>query len=276
MPGIHDGRIGAQTAGFASVEGDDVKLTVGAHELPVMALDEDDPFAVGRHLGKVVAHTVLRGAGNGLGSASLTVVEGDPVKIVLNLSLVGIVGVEGGFLAILARVARHRTREHDGLAVGAPNAIRLHKMRVVGAGQRLAQSRGAAVPLQDAAGWIKDLQKAVVLEIGDVIRFGYVEGWAGKGADDKAAVRRHLGHEAYTRRADLSVGVPLHHVVVLNRNVALDGSNGIEALVVGGTVYVDAHGLAVHGEGMAIGAGGHVVENGMAFCLANIAKAPFD
>ena len=58
--------------------------------------------------------------------------------------------------------------------------------------------------------------------------------------------------------------------------VALDGHNGIEALVVGRTIDVDAHRLAVAGEGVAIGAGGHVVENGVAFCLANIAKTPLD
>src|ERR1017187_2582619 len=276
VPRIHDWGIGAQAAGCATTERNDVELTVRPHKLAVMALNKDNPAPVRRDLWEGVAHAILRGSDDALRRTSLAVVERNSIKIELNLSLVGIVRVESRLLSFFAGIPRHGSCKHDGLPVGAPDSVRLDVLRIISAGQWLTQARGAVVPLQDAPRWIEDLKKPVVLEVGDVVRAWNVEGWASKCADYESAVRGDLGHETYARLADLSVCVPLNDVLVLNRDVALDGHDGIEALVVGRTIDVDAHRLAVAGEGMAIGAGGHVVENGAAFRLANIAKTPLD
>ena len=276
MPRIHGWGIGAQAAGDATVERNDVELAVRPHELAVMALNKHNPAPIRRDLWEGVAHAILRGSDDALRRTSLAVVEGNSIKIVLNLSLVGIVRVESGFLAFLTGIPRHSSCEYDGLAVGTPESVRLYVVRIICARQWLTLARGTVVPLQNAARWIEDLKKSVVLEVGYVIRTGNVEGWAGKCADHESAVRGDLRHEAHARLADLSIRVPLNDVLVLNRDFALDGHNGIEALVVGRTIDVDAHRLAIAGEGMAIGAGGHVVENRAAFSLANIAKTPLD
>ena len=276
VPGIHQRRIGAQPPRLAAPKGNDEELAVGPHQLAVVALHKDNPAPVRRDLGEVVAHPVLRSAHDGLGHPALAVIERNAVKIVLDLRLVGIVGVERpsglprGWGPCLG------PRKHDVLPVGAPYSVRLHIAGIVGAGKWLALPGGAAVPLQDAACWIKDLKKAIVLEVGDVIAVRNIEGWAGKGADDEAAVGRDLGHEADARLTDSPVGIPLHHVLGLNGDVAVDWGDGIKSLVVGGAVDVDAHGFAVHRKGMAVGAGRHVVKNGAAFRLANVAQTPLD
>ena len=175
--------VGAQAAGYAALEGNDVELAVGAHELAVMALNKHNPAAIRRDLWEGVAHAVLRGPDDALRRASLAIVEGNSIKVVLNLSLVGIVRVESRLLTFWAGISRHGAGEYDGFAVGTPDSIRLHVVRIICARQWLALAGGAAVPLQDAARWIEDLKEAVVLEVGYVIRAGNVERRTGECAD---------------------------------------------------------------------------------------------
>ncbi len=130
----------------------------------------------------------MGGAGDGLGLAAFAVVEGDAVQIVLNRDFGGVVGV-GGHLAVgRVWIFRLRAREHQVFAVGAPDGVGLHVARVVGAGQRLKFAGVAVVPDQDAARGIKDLEEAVVLEIGDVVELTALgAGWF-DGGDHAAAI----------------------------------------------------------------------------------------
>ena len=56
----------------------------------------------------------------------------------------------------------------------------------------------------------------------------------------------------------------------------VDGDERVEALVVGGTVDVDAHGFAVAGERVAVAAGGEVGHHHFAGGLVDVAKDPLD
>src|SRR5580692_10535165 len=134
-----------------------------------MALDEDDPAGIGRDLGEVVAHAVVGGPGDGLGRAATAVVEGHAIEIVLDRSFVGIIGAQRFLLAFRIGILCFGAGEYDVFAVGTPHPIGLNVARVFGAGQGLALARGAAVPLQDAARGIEDLEEAIVLEVRDVI-----------------------------------------------------------------------------------------------------------
>src|ERR1035437_7601733 len=93
MPGVHQPSVGAHPARDSSTEWNNVELAVRTHELPVVALHKDDPTSVGRDLGKVIAHAVLRCPDDRLRRAALSAIEGDPVKVVLNGSLVGVIRV---------------------------------------------------------------------------------------------------------------------------------------------------------------------------------------
>ena len=59
--------------------------------------------------------------------------------------------------------------EYQVLAVGTPERAQLYVARVRGARQRLQPAARPVVPGQDAAGWIKDLEEAVVFEVRDII-----------------------------------------------------------------------------------------------------------
>jgi len=53
-------------------------------------------------------------------------------------------------------------------------------------------------------------------------------------------------------------------------------SEGVEALVVARSVHVQTHGSAVAREGMAVGAGGQILHDGVAAGLADVAQLPLD
>ena len=139
-----------------------------------MALDKDDPAAVRRYFREVVAHAVVRGSGNRLGGATPAVVEGNTVEVVLNGSLVRIVGAERFLLAYGIGIHCLCARKDDVFAVGAPHAVGLHVAGIVGARERLACACGPAVPLQNPSRRIEDLEKPVILEVGDVIRIAHI------------------------------------------------------------------------------------------------------
>src|ERR1035437_9456122 len=146
VPRVHQRRIADHAACLPARRRDDVELAVGAHQLPVAGMYEDDPAAVGRDLREAVAHAVAGGAGDGLGLASSAVVEGDSVQIILNRNFGGVVGVGGHFAAGRVGIFRLRPREHEVLAVGAPDGIGVHVARVVGSGQRLELAGVAVIP----------------------------------------------------------------------------------------------------------------------------------
>ena len=242
--------------------------------MAVAAFHKNDPAPIRRDLGEVVAHTVARSASNGFGHAAPSLVERNPVQVVLDLGLVRIVGVQRLLLACRIWVLRFGPGKDDVLAVGTPDSIRLNIAGIVGAGQRLALARGPVVPFQNAPSRIKDLEKAIVLEVGDVIGVGNVESRAGKGAHDVTPIRGDLGHESHANLSRLAVGIPLHNILALNGNMAFDRDNRIEPLVVGRPIDVDAHRLAVAGKRMAVGAGGHILQERAALRLANIPQTP--
>src|SRR5579863_74869 len=276
MPRVHGIEIGAQRARLAALEGHDVELRVRPHDLAILRLDEDNPFAVGRDLGEAVAHAVLAGADDALGFTAFAVVERDAVEVVLNLRFVGIVGVVGQRLAVGVGIASLGAREDDIFAVRAPDAAGLHVTRIGRAGQRVALAFGAVVVLEDAARGIEDLEEFVVGEVADVEGLLKFKRGAGEGADDVAAAGRDLRHEADADFAHGAVDVPLHYFAVIDGDVAADGRDGVEAFVVLRAVEVDAHGFAVAREGMAVEAGGYIVQNGVAVGPADVAQTPLD
>ena len=128
-------------------------------------------------------------------------IEGNTVKIVLNRNLRGVVGV-GGQLAVGAEWLPGLGAGKDKvLAVRAPDGAGLHKMWIVGAGQRLKLLGLAVIPGQDAARRIEDLQEAIVLEVGHVVERRAFASRRPDGGDHIAAIGRDLGHEADADRA---------------------------------------------------------------------------
>ena len=59
VPGVHQRRVAPHPPRRAALDRHDVQLAVGPHQLAVAALHEDDPAAVGRDLGKGIAHAVV-------------------------------------------------------------------------------------------------------------------------------------------------------------------------------------------------------------------------
>ncbi len=118
VPGIHERGVGFKRTSGAAFKGNDVKLTVGAHQQAVVALDKDDPAAVGRDLGEIVAHAVGRSAEERLGFAALAVIKRNLVQVVLDLRFVGIVGMGGPGCARRIGIASLGTTEDQVLSIG--------------------------------------------------------------------------------------------------------------------------------------------------------------
>ena len=57
---------------------------------------------------------------------------------------------------------------------------------------------------------------------------------------------------------------------------SFEGDEGVEALVVGGAVDVDAEGFAVTGEGVAVAAGGQVGHHDLAAGPVDVTELPLD
>ena len=67
----------------AAFRGHDVEFAVGLQEHVAGGLAKDDPPAVGRILGKVIAHAVARRARQRLGLPALAAVESNAVQVEL-------------------------------------------------------------------------------------------------------------------------------------------------------------------------------------------------
>ena len=198
--------------------GDDIELAVRTHQLTVAGLHVDDPAAVGRNLGKAVAHAVVGSAGDGLGLAAAAGVEGDAVEVVLDRDFVRIAGVGGGRVARRSwrrgPAARAKTRC---LPSGAPDRVGLHVARVVGAGQGFHLPGGAVVPGQDAARGVEDLEEAVILEVRDVVQLLVY------GADGVAVPSGEIWDMkpmVLLRRGLTREGIPGHDILVADGRAA--------------------------------------------------------
>ena len=279
VPGVHQRRVAAHAARLPARGRHDVELAIGAHQQAVPGLHEDDPASVRRDLREAVAHAVAGGAGDGFGLAAFAVVEGDAVEIVLDRDFRGVVGVGGHFAVGRVRILRLGAREHQVLAVGAPDGVGLHVARVVGAGQRLELARVAVVPDQDAARGIKDLEEAVVREIGDVVELRCSRM---PGGLTVVTTRRPSGETCDmkpTRSCAPKLpaeGGPRNHVLAADGHLRRDRRERIEALIVRGTVQIHAQSLAIVGERVAVGAGVHVRQQHAARGLRDVAQPPGD
>ena len=162
--------------------------------------------------------------------------------------------------------------------IGAPDPVGLHVARVVGARQRLALARRAAIPCENPAGGIKHLQKPIVLEIVYVEVIQRRAAGGRDGSQNVLSVGGNLGHEPHPIQAELAVlrRIPRDHILVPNRHLRLHFGQRVEPLVVLRAVHIHAHGLSVARKGMAIGAGMHVLKHNAAAGLGNIAQAPLD
>ena len=165
MPGVHGEHVGAHAARLASFRRNNVQLAVRTHHLAVAALHKDDPATIRRHFGKRIAHAVLRRTGNGLRRPPFASVERNPVKIVLNLSLVGIISVSGHLHTGRVRIDCFRPGKDYIFPVGTPDAVGLHKLRIVCARQWVALAGGAVIPCQNSPRRIEHLKKAIVFEV---------------------------------------------------------------------------------------------------------------
>src|ERR1035438_9151212 len=168
MPGVHQAGVSPQAARDAAGKWNDVQLAVGPHELAVLALDKDDPAAVGRDLGKVVAQAIVRGACDTLWDAAPALVERDAIEVVFDLRFAGIVGAQRRSLPWSARRAGFSAGKDDVFAIRAPYSIGLHVVWIVGSRKWRSQAGGATIPLKNATRGKEDLEKVVIEEVGDI------------------------------------------------------------------------------------------------------------
>lgn len=128
MPGVHQGSIAIHPPLASPLERHDVELAVGTHQLSVAAADENNQPSVGRYLWEVVAHAVFGRAGNPLRPPSLAVVEGDAIKVILDLGLVRIVGMFGQLARFRRRILCFRPGKDDVLAIRTPDRQSAHSV----------------------------------------------------------------------------------------------------------------------------------------------------
>ena len=280
VPRVHHRQVRFERTRHAALEGNNVELAVGTHEEAVLAFDKDDPLAVGRDLGKVVAHPIFRSADHSLRSAALAVVEGNPVEIVLNLRFVGIVGVGGLLVSGRIGIARGGAGVDEPLSIRTPESTGLHEVGIVGARQRLQLATLLAIPAQHAAGGIEDLAEAVVgvetvvetVQHPHAVPMRHIDG-----VDHVLAIRRDLAHEAEPLLRPLfAERAPVNHVVIADGADLPDGNERKKPLVVRRSVHVDSQGLAVAGERVTVGAGGQALHHRLALRLGDGAQAPLD
>ena len=145
-------------------------------------------------------------------------------------------------------------------------------------------------PGQHAAGRIEDLEKAVVLEVGDVVVPHEVDGILAAlvvalidagivhGGDDVAARGRELGHEPHAQFAPQLApeGAPRDLVLGADGGLRLDVDDGVQALVVQRPIHVQAQGLAVGRKGMAVGAGVQSFHQQATLLFGDVAQPPGD
>ena len=195
------------------------------------------------------------------------------------------------------RIARHGPAVDEVLSIGRPEGAGLHKLRIVGAGQRPHLLFDLVVPGQDAARGIKDLDKVDVAVIdaeeaiddsgrepGRFFLMGVLQLRRTDGCDYIPAVWRNLRHETeplHFGRVTHCIGIfleraPADHILVVDGYVLRDRNDSVEALVVARSIHVDAHGLAVSRKRVAIGAGRQILHHSSALGLANVAYLPLD
>ena len=135
MPGIHALGIAAQAARFAAAGGQQVQIAIGLQQHERLRPAEDDPLAVGRELGEVIAQAVMRRPGERLRLAPFAAVERDTVQIEKEqffapdefLHLLG--GEQGGFLVrAVQEVPGLAAGKNNPLAVRAPDRVALHEV----------------------------------------------------------------------------------------------------------------------------------------------------
>ena len=136
VPRVHGREVAVHFSRDASRKRHNVEVAVRAHEQAVLVLHEDNPLAVGRDFREIVAQPVLRGADNSLRLAALPIVERDAIEVVMHLSLIGIVGILGGWLAGRKRIFGLGSRKNQVLAVWAPKRAGVDVLRIVGSRQR--------------------------------------------------------------------------------------------------------------------------------------------
>ncbi len=169
MPGVHAAEVAVQPPGLAPCGRDDEELAVGLEQHVIGCLAEDNPPAIGREFGEVVAAPVCRGARQRLGLAALAAVESHAVEVVLELFaplekfLAFLRGEQdaggiGGLLQLGGAVAG---KDHP-LTVRAPGGVALHISRVIGAGQREELPGLAVIDGEDAFEGEEELRKGQV------------------------------------------------------------------------------------------------------------------
>ena len=245
-----------------------------------MGLHVDDPFPIRRNLGEGVALPVARGPGDRLRHPALTVVEGDPVDVVLDLRLFRRVGELRLLGALRIRLAGFRLQKQQVFAVGTPHRAGLHIARVVRARQRLEFPRGLAVPRQNAARGVEHLAEGEVLVarvVEPVVEAADVRPGVLDRSHHVLPVRRNLRHEPEPLSRILRLErVPLDHVFAADRSFLQQWDDRVQPLVVLRAVYVQADGFAVGGKRMAVRAGRETRDQGPAPGRADVLQPPSD
>src|ERR1039458_117798 len=103
--------------------------------------------------------------GDGLRAAAATLVERDPIKVVPDLGLVGVVGGFRNSGARRVSILSRGAPEHDVFSVGTPDRAGVHIAGVVRAGQSLQVTGSRVVPREDSARRIEHLKEAIVFEV---------------------------------------------------------------------------------------------------------------
>ena len=171
VPGVHQRRVAASSAAPARPRPEQCKAGCpGRISRPFCACTKTIHLPSGEIFGKLLLMPFCEAPSNRLGLAAPAVIEGNAVKVVLDRNLGGIVGVCGHLAVRGVGFASLRANKDQVLAVGTPHGAGLHKTRIVGARQRLQLLCHAVIPDQNSPRGIEDLQKAVILEVGHVVK----------------------------------------------------------------------------------------------------------
>ena len=279
VPRVHPPRVRPEPSRLSSGGGDDVEFAIRLKEHEALGLAEDDPLAVGRKLGKVVAHPIVGRPFDRFRLASLAVVERDPVQVEHELpptvdKLLRLLGrhqdrihaAQAGRVVGLAVAAG----EDDRFSVRAPGSVGLHVLWVVGPGKGVESLRLAVVDRHDPLDQEEELGKSQLRP---------VDGQRPilDRSHDVPPVGRSLAQEAKRLLVVFPLIIrPGDDLALVERDFLLHRQDRVRPLVVS---RIDLHGqrAPVGGERMAVAADGQLFQNDRRWLFArHLAKTPAD
>jgi len=161
------GRVTPHFAGRAARGRDDPQGAVGdAGGCPLRHWTNNDPLAIRRDLGKVVAQAVVRRPANGFAFPPWPP-ERNSYRSYRTCGSAAAASARSGHRTLRVGLAGRASSKDEMLAVGSPDWVAVHVARVVSARQGLDLVPRSESSNRECARWIEDLQELVVQKIGD-------------------------------------------------------------------------------------------------------------